>query len=46
MDPDAEDTYEVSHSVCHACVARERAIGKHKGDKTGRYFIVERGTHG
>lgn len=46
MAKDAEDTYEVSHRVCHACVARENAIEAHKGTKQGRYFIVERGTHG
>lgn len=47
MDPDAEDTYEVRHSVCHACAARERAIDKHDGEKSpGRYYIVERGAHG
>ena len=46
MAADAEDTYEVTHSVCHACVARERSIEAHQGTKQGRYFIVERGTHG
>lgn len=47
MDPDNEEgVYEVRHSVCHACAARERAIEKHEGSKTGRFFIVERGAHG